>query len=86
LGSAPGETPVVEINRVAQWYGLTPSEARIAVAISAGQSLKDYAAERASSLNAARFLLKGVFRKTGATSQAQLAALLASLPGAGAAD
>jgi DNA-binding CsgD family transcriptional regulator/PAS domain-containing protein len=86
LGSAPGETPVVEINRVAQWYGLTPSEARLAVAISAGQSLKDYAAERASSLNAARFLLKGVFRKTGAASQAQLAGLLASLPGAVGAD
>lgn len=86
LGSAPGETPVVEINRVAQWFGLTPSEARLAVAISAGQSLKDYAAERASSLNAARFLLKGVFRKTGAATQAQLTALLASLPGAGAAD
>jgi DNA-binding CsgD family transcriptional regulator/PAS domain-containing protein len=83
LGSAPGETPVVAINRVAQWFGLTPSEARLAVAIAAGQSLKDYAAERASSLNAVRFLLKGVFRKSGASSQAQLVAMLASLPGGG---
>jgi DNA-binding CsgD family transcriptional regulator len=83
LGSAPGETPVVAINRVAQWFGLTPSEARLAVAIAAGQSLKDYAAERASSLNAVRFLLKGVFRKSGATSQAQLAAMVARLPGGG---
>ena len=42
--------------------------------------LQDYAALRAVSLNAARFLLKGIFRKTGATSQAQLVATLARLP------
>lgn len=84
LGSAPGETPVVEVNRVAQWFGLTPSEARLAVALGAGQSVQDYAAQRAISLNAARFLLKGVFRKTGATSQAQLVGMLARLPAASA--
>ena len=80
LGSAPGETPVVEVNRIAQWFGLTPSEARLAVGLSTGLSLHDYAAQRAVSLNAARFLLKGVFRKTGANSQAQLLAMLARLP------
>jgi DNA-binding CsgD family transcriptional regulator len=80
IGSAPGETPVVEINRVAQWFGLTPSEARLAHFVAQGQSLQDYAAIRAVSINAARFLLKGVFRKTGVTSQAQLAALIANLP------
>lgn len=82
LGSAPGETPVVEIDRVAQWFALTPAEARLAVALSAGKTLQGYAADRAVSLNAIRFLLKGIFRKTGATSQAQLVALLARLPGA----
>lgn len=80
MGSAPGETPVVEIDRVAQWFGLTPAEARLAVALASGQSLQDYAALRAVSLNAVRFLLKGIFRKTGATSQAQLVAMLARLP------
>lgn len=80
IGSSPGETPVVEINRVAQWYGLTPAEARLAVAIAQGQSLQDYAAQRAVTVNAARFLLKGVFRKSGATSQAQLASMIAQLP------
>ena len=80
LGSSPGETPVVEIDRVAQWYGLTPAEARLAVAITAGQSVQDYAAERAISTNAARFLLKGIFRKTNVSSQAQLVAMLAKLP------
>jgi len=80
IGSAVGETPVVEIDRVAQWFGLTPTEARLAVALAAGQTLQDYAAFRAVSLNAARFILKGIFRKTGATSQAQLVAILARLP------
>ena len=80
LGSAPGETPVVAIDRVAQWFGLTPGEARLAVALAGGQSLRDYAALRAVSLNAVRFLLKGIFRKTGATSQAQLVAMVARLP------
>jgi len=83
LGSSPGETPVLEIDRVAQWFGLTPAEARLAVALAAGDTLRDYAALRAVSLNAVRFLLKGVFRKTGATSQAQLVALLARLPAPG---
>ena len=83
LGSSPGETPVVEIDRVAQWFGLTPAEARLAVALAAGDTLQDYAALRAVSLNAVRFLLKGIFRKTGANSQAQLVALLARLPAPG---
>lgn len=80
IGSSPGETPVVEIDRVAQWFGLTPAEARLAVAIANGETLQNYAANRAVSINAIRFLLKGVFRKTGAASQAQLAAMIARLP------
>lgn len=82
LGSSPGETPVVEIDRVAQWFGLTPAEARLTVALGAGTTLQDYAGQRAISLNAVRFLLKGIFRKTGAGSQAQLVAMLARLPSA----
>jgi DNA-binding CsgD family transcriptional regulator/PAS domain-containing protein len=80
MGSTPGETPIVEIDRVAQWFGLTPAEARLAVWLAGGKTLQDYAALRAVSLNAARFLLKGIFRKTGVTSQAQLVATLARLP------
>jgi DNA-binding CsgD family transcriptional regulator len=83
LGSAPQETPVVEIDHIGQWFGLTPAEARLAVALSKGVNLQDYAAQRATSVNAARFLLKGVFRKARVTSQAQLVALMAGLPGTG---
>jgi DNA-binding CsgD family transcriptional regulator len=80
IGSGPGETPVVEIDRVAQWFDLTSAEARLSVAISNGMSVGEYAAERAVSTNAVRFLLKSIFRKTGAVSQAQLAVMVARLP------
>jgi DNA-binding CsgD family transcriptional regulator len=80
IGSSPGETPVVEIDRVTQWFGLTPSESQLAVAIGQGASLQHYADKRAVTINAARFLLKGIFRKTGATTQAQLTAMIARLP------
>lgn len=40
MGSAVGETPVVEIDRVAQWYGLTPTEARLTVWLAGGKSLQ----------------------------------------------
>lgn len=77
-GSA--EPPALEINRVATWYGMTPAEARLATALAAGETLQRYSAARNVTVNAARFLLKGVFRKTGVASQAQLTALLARLP------
>ncbi len=80
IGSAPDETPFIEINSLMAWFGLTPTEARLAVALSTGMSLKDYAAQRAVSLNAVRFSLKNIFRKTATRSQAQLVATLAQLP------
>lgn len=75
-----GELPAIEISRLASWFDLTPSEARLASALAAGVSLLDYSIERNVSLNAARFLLKGVFRKTSVSSQAQLVALVCGLP------
>jgi DNA-binding CsgD family transcriptional regulator/PAS domain-containing protein len=66
--------------RLGEWFGLTPAEARLTASLAAGENLKDYAARRAVSMNAVRFLLKGVYRKTGATSQAQLIARVRNLP------
>ena len=79
LGIAPG-APLLQIDRLGAWYGLTPAEARLAAALAAGDTLRDYAANRNVSLNAVRFLLKGVFRKTGVGGQAQLVAAIRSLP------
>jgi DNA-binding CsgD family transcriptional regulator len=70
----------IEISRVAAWFGLTPAEARLAAALASGNRLGDYCAARCVSLNAGRFLLKGIFRKTEVNSQAQLAALIGRLP------
>lgn len=80
LGFGLGGAPLLHIDRLAAWFGLTPTEARLASALAAGDSLTEYAQRRSVSVNAARFLLKGVFRKTGVGSQAQLVAALHSLP------
>lgn len=74
------EPRAIEINRVAGWFGLTPAEARLASGLAAGSTLQDYCTLRNVSLNAGRFLLKGVFRKTEVASQAQLVSLLSRLP------
>ncbi len=73
-------TPLIAIDRLAAWYGLTPAEARLAAELSAGRALEDCAARRNVSMNAVRFLLKGIYRKTGDASQAQLVARLRDLP------
>ncbi len=79
IGARP-QAPSLEISRLAAWFGLTPGEGRLAAALAADTSLQDYAQARNVSLNAVRFLLKGVYRKTGAGSQAQLISILQKLP------
>jgi DNA-binding CsgD family transcriptional regulator len=60
------------VRAVAGVYGLTPAEARLAMALLAGRCLADYAAEQEISLNTAKYHLKQVFTKTGHTRQADL--------------
>jgi DNA-binding CsgD family transcriptional regulator len=45
-----------------------------------GETLSEYAARRGVSENAARFLMKGVLRKTDSRDQARLVARLRGLP------
>ena len=78
--TTPHPTPLIEVDRLRAWFDLTAAEARLAAALTAGKTLKVYAEERAVSVEAARFLLKGVFRKTGAGSQAQLVTLINNAP------
>jgi DNA-binding CsgD family transcriptional regulator/PAS domain-containing protein len=75
-----GRAPLIEVDRLGAWYGLTPSEGRLAAALCAGTSLQEHALLRSVSLNAIKFLLKGVYRKTGAKTQAELVGLLKELP------
>lgn len=80
IGQSSGEQPVLEINHLVQWYGLTPKQGQLAAALAAGHSLQEYAASCGIQLNTVRFQLKAVFSKTGTTSQGELIALLARLP------
>lgn len=61
-------------------FDLTPAEARVASGIAEGLSLGQIAARHAVSVETVRVQAKAIFAKTGATRQAQVAALLAGLP------
>jgi DNA-binding CsgD family transcriptional regulator len=74
---APGQgAPDQEVLR--GLFDLSPAEARLAAALTAGQSLKQAAAESNLRISTARSYLEAVFRKTGAHQQSQLVALLKS--------
>lgn len=64
---------------VAGVFGLTPAEARVAVAIAGGRTVEAIAVEHAVSVSTVRSQLRGVFEKTGTTRQAELVSLLANL-------
>lgn len=68
------------VDHLRDWFSLTPAEARLAATLAEGGSLEDFAATRGISLNAARFLLKGVFGKTGTNRQPQLVVRLRETP------
>ncbi len=61
---------------LAQSFGLTPAEARIALALSEGKDLKAIAHDNSVSVGTARTQLKVLMAKTGTHRQAELVALL----------
>lgn len=66
---------------VARFYGLTQTEALLAVAIAQGQSVAEFAAARHTSEQTARTHLKHIFEKTQTDRQAALVRLLLLGPG-----
>lgn len=62
--------------KVAQCFGLTRAEARLAVRLGSGVSLEEAAAGMEISIHTARSQLKSIFAKTGCKRQAELVALL----------
>lgn len=60
-------------------FGLTPAEAKLAMALFDGISLADYAAQSSLSVHTARNQLKMVFSKTGTSRQGEFVSLLAKL-------
>jgi DNA-binding CsgD family transcriptional regulator len=62
-------------------FDLTPSEVKLATALSSGDTLQQVAAEAGIQLTSARTYLDRIFRKTGTHQQSQLVALLKSAHG-----
>lgn len=62
--------------------GLSPTEARLALLLAAGKTIKEFAAIEGSSWHTARSHLKNLLRKTGCRRQVELMPLLQSLQGA----
>lgn len=59
-------------------FDLTPAEARLAIALASGRSLKAAAMEGRVTMKTGRTYLERIFRKTGTSHQGQLVALLKS--------
>lgn len=57
-------------------FGLTPAEAHLAIAISGGETLKNYARTRGVSINTIRAQLARIMAKTGTKRQPELVSLL----------
>jgi DNA-binding CsgD family transcriptional regulator len=57
-------------------FGLTPSEARLALHLITGETLRSAAAELHISYETARTQLKHIFSKTGTCRQAELVAVI----------
>lgn len=77
----PQTSVSLDLVRIAELYGLTDAEARVAGAVANGDSLEKLAASTGVSIHTVRSQLKAVFRKTGTRRQAALARLLLTSPG-----
>ena len=65
-------------------FGLTPSEARLALHLVAGETLRSAEVKLSISYETARTCLKHIFRKTGTGGRAELViVILTALPGCG---
>lgn len=63
---------------IASLFGLTPAEARLAIALSEGASINDYAASQGIAAGTARIQLKSIFSKLGINRQPELVRLICS--------
>jgi DNA-binding CsgD family transcriptional regulator len=75
----PNEKAYVPIEIVANIFGLTPAEAKLVLALSNGQTLKEFTEEAQVSLNTARTHLRSVFAKTKTARQSDIVRLMAGL-------
>jgi DNA-binding CsgD family transcriptional regulator len=72
----PGLDPAI----VADTFGLTPAEARLAVTLASGIAVKTIAAQRKVEVSTVRTQLRSILAKTGTNRQAELVRVLLGLP------
>jgi PAS domain S-box-containing protein len=85
IGSSGGDGRIEGPDLMAL-YGLTAAEAQLALALVAGRSLQQAAADRGVAFSTARSQLLAVMEKAGVHRQSDLIRLISNLPGAGVAD
>lgn len=76
----PDRAVMLDEDLVARMYGLTATEAEVAVALATGRSLTNIAADRGCSEQTVRTHLKRIFGKTGLTRQTELVRVLLTGP------
>jgi DNA-binding CsgD family transcriptional regulator len=79
LGSDPGTVPVPPFEVLQAAYQLTPAEARLAQAVSGGDTVAEAASRFSITAATARSQLKAIFAKTGATRQSDLVRIVSAL-------
>ena len=77
--SDPNQTAPAFPERLVSLFGLTPAEARLASALAAGTSVKDYAERAEISINTARWTLKCVQAKMDCRRQGEMIRILSTL-------
>ena len=65
---------------MAEFFGLSPAESRLAVALLAGKKLSEIAMEFGVQITTLRTQLSSILRKTGVTRQIDLIRLLSNIP------
>ena len=74
----PNEQTYVPQETIGTMFGLTPAEARLLLALSHGQTLKQYSDEQRVTRDTARTHLKSVFAKTRTSKQSDLVRLMSA--------
>jgi DNA-binding CsgD family transcriptional regulator len=78
--SDPNMQQPISIDNLVSVYGLTPSEAQVAISLANGYSIDEIAENSHHSAHTIRSQLKSVFRKTGVSRQSELIKLLLTGP------
>lgn len=79
LATAPEQRWLAAVD-LAELFGLSPAESRLAVALTTGKKLPDIAAEAGVKITTLRSQLSAILKKVGANRQADLVRILTAIP------